>query len=256
MFSPLPQKYCKRKCARRYPAADCAKLTDATIGALAAKCPRLASLDVSGVGTNISGEALRALADRLESITLDRLRPRAVSGAVKAVTGVMTVKVRHLSAAGIPALGKQVLSSAAELCPAMTTLDLTGSGQHQMALPWVALMRGCRGLRELRLNGMGGETGWQPLPAVGRAGDPVTQHERDSGSGGRCCCSNVGWPELRVLQIGVLAAANSRGYQLGTSWVCDDLLRRLLWDSPLLTELDITAGRCKPTFTLTQWLKA
>ena len=61
--------------------SDCAVLTDVSIRALAASCPKLASLDASGAGGNISGEALHTLGDRLTAVRLDRLRPRAVSGA-------------------------------------------------------------------------------------------------------------------------------------------------------------------------------
>lgn len=52
---------------------------------------------------------------------------------------------------------------------------------------------------------------------------------------------DLGWPELRVLHVGVLTTADSRGYQPGNSYVCDGLIARLLWRSPPhLAELDVT----------------
>lgn len=77
-------KYCKDETwasLEHLNMADCSKLTDVSIRALAEKCPRLASLDASGAGSNISAESLRTLADRLVAVRLDRLRPRAISGA-------------------------------------------------------------------------------------------------------------------------------------------------------------------------------
>lgn len=82
---------------------------------------------------------------------------------------MLTPKLRRLGVAFIPALDKTLAQSVAQSCPALTALDLSGSGQHQTTLPWVSLMTGCRGLRELRLNGMGGASGWTPSPV--RAGE-------------------------------------------------------------------------------------
>ena len=76
--------------------SDCAKLTDVAVRALASKCPRLATLDASGMTGNVSAEALRALNDRLVDVRLDMLRPRAVSGASQIVAGVLTSTLRRL----------------------------------------------------------------------------------------------------------------------------------------------------------------
>lgn len=86
------------------------------------------------------------------------------SGAAKMIAGVISPTLRRLGVAFIPALDRTLPQTVAASCPALTALDLTGSGQHQTTLPWVSLMTGCRGLRELRLNGMGGVTGWTPSP--------------------------------------------------------------------------------------------
>ena len=249
--------------------ADCTKLTDAAIEALAAGCPNLTHLDASGVTNNVSGEALARLGDRVEALRLDRLCPRSFGSTSKIVAGVLTPKLRHLSLAGIVGLNSQAVAAVAASCRRLTTLDLTGSGGRlgHVVLPWVTLMRECRDLRVLMLNGLGGDAGWKPKPVVGSANDPVTEFDKaarlwnaqqrvaagsaasDGGSSGAAYpsrfnsddyCQNVGWPELRVLHVGVLFTADSGGYRVGVSSVCGQLLRRLLWHSRRLTELDIT----------------
>ena len=81
--------------------AGCSKLTDASIEALAEHCPALASLDASGVQTNITEAALKALRDRLTTVRLDRLRPKSHAAASKTVLGMLTSKLQVLSAAEV-----------------------------------------------------------------------------------------------------------------------------------------------------------
>ena len=57
-------------------------------------------------------------------------------------SGVEPLQPLQLGVAFVPALDKRLLQSVAQSCPALVSLDLTGSGQHQMTLPWTSLMRG------------------------------------------------------------------------------------------------------------------
>jgi len=141
--------------------ADCTKLTDVSVRALAAGCPRLTCLDARGIGpnSNISGDALHTFDGRLTHVTLDRLRPKLKRDVATIVASVASPALRYLSMADVPRLTTQVVLSVAQQCAALTTLDLSRSASLnvQIILPWVALMRGCPGLRELRMTGFGGD---------------------------------------------------------------------------------------------------
>lgn len=114
----------------------------------------------------------------------------------------------------------------------LKTLNLSASGDllGRISLPIEDLQHSCPLLERLLLNGLGGMYGWNPGPPL-----PARSAAHDG--------DRPRFAKLIVAEVGTCQTVMLSGTQLGTSYVTNPVLERLLHGSHALEELDIGGSR-------------
>jgi len=195
-------------------------LSDAALHAVAAHCPAVTALDVSGCLNFSAAALLRVLQPPRHVLSLHlartALRPAGnFDASVRTLLAAAAPSLRVLSLAGCPRVSTATLRSLLA-CAELRELDLTGAGSARgLVLPLDALQQACPRLEVLRLSGLGLDGGFT-APGVGVA---------------------RGFPQLRVCELSSGTRMTSHGAEPSHSGVDDALLARLLCSSVNLREL-------------------
>ena len=225
---------------RRLNLSGCGKLTDATLRTLAESCESLEELTLSGGAFTRDG--LFAFADdlagkcALRSIVVDVTSPKMTPADALAVlmrfierNAATLERIQCGREAPYAAPERRAFSNASnrlfdlvKTCGELRSLDLTNCGQD-VRFPLFELQRGCPLLQELKLNGLGGESGWR---IVGRVGEDFEE-----------TC----WRDLRTLEVAVSMETTSVEHRYGHSNVNDETMILMLYGSiETIETLDIT----------------